>query len=72
MHKLGRPTRPMGDLIFRITGNQGDKSLSILANHPLTEDRLKHLSDEDRAASGPSLLSDQEWSALKAVCKAGG
>lgn len=71
MHRLGRPTRPMGDLIFRITGNQGDKTLSILANHPLTEDRLKHLTDENRPASGPPLLSDAEWTALKTVCKAG-
>jgi Zn-dependent protease with chaperone function len=71
MHKLGRPTKPMGDLIFRITGNQGDKALSILANHPLTEDRLKHLTEEDRPASGPPLLSAQEWTALKAVCKSG-
>jgi Zn-dependent protease with chaperone function len=71
MHRLGRPTRPMGDLIFRITGNQGDKTVSILANHPLTEDRLKRFSDEDRPASGPPLLSASEWTALKAVCKAG-
>ena len=69
MHRLGRPTKPMGELIFRITGNQADKTLSILANHPLTEDRLKHLSDENRPASGPPLLSDKEWTALKAVCK---
>jgi Zn-dependent protease with chaperone function len=69
MHRLGRPTKPMGELIFRITGNQADKTLSILANHPLTEDRLKHLSNEDRPASGPSLLTDPEWAALKAVCK---
>jgi Zn-dependent protease with chaperone function len=72
MHRLGRPTKPMGDLIFRITGNQGDKSLSILANHPLTENRLKHLTDEDRPASGPPLLTDKEWTALKAICKSGG
>ena len=72
MHQLGRPTKPMGDLIFRVTGNQGDKTLSILANHPLTEDRLKHLSDENRPASGPPLLSAAEWTALKAVCKSGG
>jgi Zn-dependent protease with chaperone function len=69
MHRIGRPTKAMGDLIFRITGNQGDNTLSILSNHPLTEDRLKHLSDEDRPASGPPLLTDQEWTALKAVCK---
>jgi Zn-dependent protease with chaperone function len=69
MHRLGRPTKPMGDLIFRITGNQSDKTLSILANHPLTEDRLKHLSDENRPASGPPLLTAAEWASLKAVCK---
>jgi Zn-dependent protease with chaperone function len=69
MHRLGRPTKPMGDLIFRVTGNQADKTLSILANHPLTEDRLKHLSDENRPTSGPPLLSAAEWASLKAVCK---
>jgi len=69
MHRLGRPTKPMGDLIFRITGSQADNTLSFLANHPLTEDRLKHLSDENRPASGPPLLSAAEWTALKAVCK---
>jgi Zn-dependent protease with chaperone function len=72
MHRLGRPTKPMGELIFRVTGNQADTTLSILANHPLTEDRLKHLSDEDRPASGPPLLTDKEWTALKAVCKSTG
>lgn len=72
MHRLGRPTKPMGDLIYRVTGNQGDKTLSILANHPLTEDRLKHLTDEDRPATGQPLLTATEWTALKAICKSGG
>jgi predicted Zn-dependent protease len=72
MHRLGRPTKPMGELIFRVTGNQADRTLSILANHPLTEDRLKRFSDEDRPASGPPLLSASEWTALKAICKPGG
>jgi Zn-dependent protease with chaperone function len=72
MHRLGRPTKPMGDLIYRVTGTQADKTLSILANHPLTEDRLKHLTEEDRPASGPPLLTDQEWTALKAICTSGG
>jgi hypothetical protein len=61
----------MGELIFRITGNQADKTLSILSNHPLTEDRLKRLSDEDRPASGPPLLTAQEWTSLKAICNSG-
>jgi Zn-dependent protease with chaperone function len=68
MRRLGRPTRPMGELIFRITGNEADKTLSILANHPFTEDRLKHLTDEDRPANGPPLLSAAEWTELKAIC----
>ena len=29
----------MGLLLYRVTGKEVDKSLSILSNHPLTEDR---------------------------------
>ena len=68
MHKLGRPTKPMGELLFRVTGKQLDKTLSVLSNHPLTEDRLRHLTAEDRPASGAPLLTAEEWSALKAIC----
>jgi Zn-dependent protease with chaperone function len=68
MHTLGRPTKPMGDLMFRVTGKQGDSGLSILASHPLTEDRLKHMSEEDRPASGPPLLTAAEWASLKKIC----
>ncbi len=69
MHTLGRPTKPMGELMFRVTGKQGDTGLSILASHPLTEDRLKRMSEEDRPASGPPLLMAEEWTALKAICE---
>jgi Zn-dependent protease with chaperone function len=71
MHRLGRPTKPMGELMFRVTGKEGDKTLSILANHPLTEDRLKRFGDQDRPASGPPLLTASEWTALKGICKSG-
>lgn len=71
MHRLGRPTKPMGELIFRVTGKEVDKSLSILANHPLSEDRLKHMSEEDRPPSGPPLLTSAEWASLKAICNSG-
>ena len=27
MHRLGRPTKPMGELLFRVTGKEGDNSL---------------------------------------------
>ena len=68
MHRLGRPTKPMGELIFRVTGKQGDKTLSILSSHPLTEDRLKRMSEEDRPPSGQPLLTKAEWASLKAIC----
>ena len=57
MHRLGRSPKPMGELLFRVTGKEVDKSLSILSNHPLTEDRLTRMSDEDRPPSGPPLLT---------------
>jgi Zn-dependent protease with chaperone function len=69
MHRLGRSPKPMGELMFRITGKEGDKSLSILAGHPLTEDRLARMNGEDRAATGPPLLTAEEWASLKAICK---
>ena len=71
MHRLGRSPKPMGELLFRVTGKQGDDALSILASHPLTEDRLKRMSDEDRPPSGPPLLTAEEWTSLKAICSSG-
>jgi hypothetical protein len=70
MGKLGRSPKPMGELLFRVTGN-GNKALSILASHPLTEDRLKRMSDADRPPAGPPLLTAAEWSALKSICGLG-
>jgi predicted Zn-dependent protease len=71
MHKLGRPTKPMGELLFRVTGKQ-DNGLSFMAGHPLTEDRLKQMTEASRPASGPPLLTTDEWQSLKAICKPSG
>ena len=68
MHRLGRSPKPMGELLFRVTGKEGDKGLSVLSNHPLTEDRLARMSREDRPPSGPPLLTPTEWASLKAIC----
>jgi Zn-dependent protease with chaperone function len=70
MHKLGRPTKAMGELLFRVTGKEADKGSSILANHPLTEDRLARMSSEDLPPTGPPLLTAAEWTSLKAICSA--
>jgi Zn-dependent protease with chaperone function len=71
MHKLGRSPKPAAELMFRITGKEGGGLTSILASHPLTEDRLARMTKEDRPASGPPLLTDKEWRALKGICGSG-
>jgi Zn-dependent protease with chaperone function len=72
MHSLGRSPKPMGQLLFRVTGKEADKGLSILAGHPLTEDRLARMSREDRPPGGAPLLSSEEWASLKAICRSRG
>jgi Zn-dependent protease with chaperone function len=72
MQGLGRPIKPMGELLFRVTGKQGENPLSILASHPLTEDRLQRMSEVQQASDGPPLLTPQEWTALKAICASKG
>ena len=71
MHRLGRSPKPMGELMFRVTGKEANGGLSYLANHPLTEDRLARMSKLDAPPSGPPLLTPREWSALKSICRAG-
>lgn len=71
MHKLGRSPKPAAELMFRITGKEGGSGFTILASHPLTEDRLARMTREDRPASGPPLLTDKEWHALKGICGSG-
>lgn len=71
MHKLGRSPKPAAELMFRITGKEGGSGFTILASHPLTEDRLARMTREDRPASGAPLLTDTEWQALKGICGSG-
>jgi len=71
MQQLGRSPKAMGELLFRVTGKEGGKGLSILSGHPLTEDRLARMSREDKPPSGPPLLTAEEWVALKSICQSG-
>ncbi|QOZ75175.1 metalloendopeptidase [Bradyrhizobium sp. CCBAU 53351] len=72
MHKLGRSPKPAFELMFRITGKEGGSKLTtILASHPLTEDRLARMTREDRPVGGPPLLTDKEWQSLKLICGSG-
>ena len=65
--RLGRPAKPMGELLLRVTGKEKDGFLTILHDHPLSEDRLAKLSAADKATADP-VLTDDEWKALKTIC----
>jgi Zn-dependent protease with chaperone function len=71
MHKLGRSAKPMGEFLFRVTGSESDKTISILASHPLTEERRDLMAREARPNTGPEILSPGEWRALKNICRVG-
>jgi Zn-dependent protease with chaperone function len=68
---LGRSPRAMGEFLLRITGSQKDQFAPFLAHHPISEDRLAALSARDVPATGPSLLEEKEWRALKSICRPG-
>jgi hypothetical protein len=67
--KLGRPAKPMGELLLRITGPEASGATAILHDHPLSQERLDYLGAHDAGATKPALLSDAEWAALKAICE---
>ena len=65
--RLGRPAKPMGELLLRVTGKEKDGFLTILHDHPLSEDKLAKLSAADKATADP-VLTDDEWKALQTIC----
>jgi Zn-dependent protease with chaperone function len=67
---LGRAPGPLGQLLQRIEGNKG-KLPAILSTHPLTEQRLKALEKQVPSLAGQPLLTEEEWRALKEICKTG-
>jgi Zn-dependent protease with chaperone function len=69
MRKLGRSPKPMGEFLLRVTGKEKGKGLALISSHPLSEDRLARMSQQDQAPTAPPLLTAGEWAALKAICK---
>jgi Zn-dependent protease with chaperone function len=69
MRKLGRSAAPMGELLLRITGAQAKRPSTILASHPLTEERLEAMKRDQGPLTGDALLSEGEWRALKRICR---
>lgn len=68
MARLGRPAKPLGDLLTRIAGKENG-AFGLLHDHPLTADRLAALAAADKSERGPPLLDDENWAALKTICE---
>jgi Zn-dependent protease with chaperone function len=66
---LGRSPKALGTFLVRVTGAQRDRPLPFLASHPISEDRLAALSARDIPSIGAPLISDEEWRALKSICR---
>jgi predicted Zn-dependent protease len=66
MTGLGRSPRPMGEFLVRITG--GGKVATVIDSHPLSADRLDRMKKEDLGVTGPPILTEQEWQALRQIC----
>jgi len=74
MTALGRPAHPMALLLKRIEGeDEGEGNDSgipaFLSTHPVTDQRLKALEKQVPPRQGAPLLSDEQWRALKEICK---
>ena len=69
MRGLGRSPAPLGEFLLRLTGEQSEGTIALLASHPLSQDRLAQLKRLDQPVTGAPLLSEEEWTALKGICR---
>ncbi|QRM28364.1 M48 family metallopeptidase [Microvirga sp. VF16] len=74
MAAVGRPARGMALLLKRIEGDRksdgNDSEIpAFLSTHPVTDQRLKALEKQVPSQQGEPLLDQEEWRALKEICK---
>jgi predicted Zn-dependent protease len=69
MLALGRPPDAMGRLLSRIDDGH-DVVPPFLSSHPLTDARLRAMSERKPDIPGEPLLTEEEWRRLKEICKA--
>jgi Zn-dependent protease with chaperone function len=68
MQKAGGNGRALGAILARI-GGATEPGMTILRDHPDTRARVAAIERLAPAAAGPTLLSAQEWTALRGICK---
>jgi predicted Zn-dependent protease len=68
MQAVGRPISSLGKILDRMAGHDGG-GINLLRDHPVTSERVQRRKDAQRPASGPVLLSGDEWLALGRICR---
>jgi hypothetical protein len=70
MQAVGRPISSLGKILDRMAGHDGG-GINLLRDHPVpvTSERVQRRKDAQRPASGPVLLSGDEWLALGHICR---
>jgi predicted Zn-dependent protease len=68
MQKAGGNGRALETILVRI-GGATEPGMKILRDHPDTRARVATIERLAPAVAGPSMLSMQEWTALRGICK---
>lgn len=68
LNAIGRPAKPLGELLMRMSKDEKSSPFDILRDHPLSSQRLARIAAASRPAGAPPLLSETEWKALKEFC----
>jgi Zn-dependent protease with chaperone function len=70
MTKAGGDVKALGRFLARVAKVPGEKQMELLLSHPVTDDRITEINSRAPAWQGQAILTADEWSALKAACKA--
>jgi Zn-dependent protease with chaperone function len=68
MGKAGGDVRQLGKFLERVAKFAGERRMELLLSHPVTDDRVAEINKAAPAQPGPSVLSPDEWQALRKIC----
>jgi predicted Zn-dependent protease len=69
LSKAGGDVKALGRFLGRVAKQPGERQMELLLSHPVTEDRIAEINKQAPPWQGQTILSADEWSALKAACK---
>ena len=68
MNEANVSAKPMADLFSVIDVRSKETEQNIFASHPLTRERIIHLTDSVSTSQNSPVLNTEEWQALRTMC----